>query len=349
MQRAGRARYNRRMVRSKSGGQRCEVAMLVDVETGEHNLSGRFVPDRGSMEERIFKVLGTRYSGVAVVPFGPDIAVTVGVLQKLKPRIVLNLTEWLDGDRKLDQAIAGLLDLMRCSYTGTGPLGMQLCRDKALSKRIVAAAGVDVPRCFALDSGDRIGNPGLPYPLFVKPQFGDASAEIGRAALVRTARALRERVKALRSRTDDPVICEEYIEGRDLFVGVIGNEARVLAPIEMIVGSRHTNAPKFATYRIKNDRDYRARWQVRYRCARLPRAVMIQVGQSSRTAFRELGLRDYARIDYRLTAEGRLVFIEANPNPDLNPHTFGRNLCFAGIEYRDLIFRIIETARGRCR
>jgi D-alanine-D-alanine ligase len=323
--------------------------MLVDAETGERNQSGRFVPDRGSMEQRVLESLVARYSRVAVVPFGPDIVATLAELRKLEPRIVFNLTEWVDGNRKLDHAVAGVLEMMRLRYTGTGPAGMQLCRDKALSKQIAAAAGVDVPCCFTLERNDRIENPGLPYPLLVKPQFGDGSEEIGKAALVRTGRELRKRVRAIRSRLAEPVVCEEFIPGRDIYVGVIGNEPRVLAPTEMVVGSKKASAPKFATYRLKNDGSYRTKWRVRYSLAVLPPRVMRKIAEFSKKVFRALKLRDYARLDYRLTDDGRLVFIEANPNPDLTPHTLGRNLCFVGIEYRHLIPRIVETARKRYR
>ena len=323
--------------------------MLVDAETGERRKSGRFVPDRGSMEAHVFDSLRARYRQVAVVPFGPDIMATMTQLKTLRPRIVFNLTEWVDSDRKLDHAIAGLLEMMKFRYTGTGAVGMQLCRDKALSKQIVAAAGVDVPYGFTLERGDRIENMALPFPLIVKPQFGDGSDEIGKASLVRTPRELRTRVRAIRSRLDEPVVCEEFIPGRDLYVGIVGNEPRVLAPTEMVVESKKASAPKFATYRLKNDGRYRTKWRVRYRRARLPRRIMRKISEFSKKAFRALKLRDYARLDFRLTNDGRLVFIEANPNPDLTPHTLGRNLCFVGIEYRHLIPRIVETARKRYR
>jgi len=321
--------------------------MLVDAETGERKTSGRFVPDRGSMEQRVFGSLRARYRRVAIVPFGPDIVATLAELRKLRPRMVFNLTEWVDGDRTLDHAISGLLEMMQLRYTGTGPAGMQRCRDKALSKQIAAAAGVDVPCCFALKRGDPIENPGLPYPLIVKPQFGDGSDEISKASLVRTSRELRARVRALRSRLKGPVVCEEFIPGRDIYVGIIGNGPRVLAPTEMIIGSRKASAPQFATYRLKNDGSYRTKWRVRYRLAVLPKPVLRKIADFSKKAFRALQLRDYARLDFRLTDDGRLVFIEANPNPDLTPHTLGRNLCFVGIEYRNLIPRIVETARKR--
>lgn len=343
------AGYNPRMARRKSNKLRCDVAVLVDEETGERGKSGRFVPDRGSMEQHVCRALLARYAQVAVVPFGPDVVATLTELRKLRPRIVFNLTEWVHSDRKLDHAIAALLDVMKLRYTGTGPIGMHLARDKALSKQIVAAAGVDVPRCFTLQRGDRIENPGLPFPLIVKPQFGDGSDEIGKASLVRTPLELRRQVKALRSRIDEPVVCEEFVPGRDIYVGVIGNEPRVLAPTEMVIGSRQGSAPKFATFRLKNDGAYRTRWRVKYRLARLPPSVLRRIAEFSKISFRALQLRDYARVDFRLTDDGRLVFIEANPNPDLTPHNLGRYLCLGNVEYRHLIPRIVETARKRYR
>ena len=117
------------MAQRKAGSARCDVAVLVDAENGERNNSGRFVPDRSSMEEHVYNALRRRYKRIAVVPFGPDIAATLAELTKLKPRIVFNLTEWVDGDRKLDHAIAGLLDMLKFRYTGTGPAGLQVCRE----------------------------------------------------------------------------------------------------------------------------------------------------------------------------------------------------------------------------
>lgn len=323
--------------------------MLVDVEMGEANRAGRFVPDRGSMELQVYNALRARYRNVVVVPFGPDIPATLVRLRKLKPRIIFNLTEWVNSDRTQDFAIAALLDMMKLKYTGTGPQGLQLARDKAGSKELVAAAGVDVPRHFTLLRGKPLINPGVPYPLIVKPQFGDGSDEIGKVSLVRSERELKLRARAIWSRLKEPLICEEYIPGRDIYVGLIGNEPKVLAPTEMVVGSRKKHAPTFATYRLKNDGAYRTKWRVTYRLAKLPAGIRRKVNEYSRSAFHALKMRDYGRLDFRLTDEGRLVFIEANPNSDLTPHTLGRNLCFVGIEYRHLIPRIVETARKRYR
>jgi len=329
--------------------QRCDVVMLVDVEMGEVGSRGGFVLDRGTMERHVFKALRAAYREVAVVPFGPDIPATLQRLRELKPRIVFNLTEWVDSDRTQDYAIAALLDMMKFKYTGSGPAGLQRSRDKAGAQQRVAAAGVDVPQHFTLRPGQPVVNPGLPYPLIVKPQLGDGSDEISKLSLVRSERELKLRARSIWTRLKEPLICEEYIPGRDIYVGLLGNEPRVLAPTEMVVGSRGKNAPTFATYRIKNDGAYRTKWRVSYRLAQLPAAVRRQVQAYSVAAFHALQMRDYGRLDYRLTDEGRLVFIEANPNSDLTPNTLGRDLCFVGIPYEQLIPQIVETALKRYR
>ena len=329
--------------------KRCDVLMLVDVEMGETNAAGRFVPDGGTMEVHVYKALCRRFDSVVIVPFGPDIPATLTRLKQLKPRIIFNLTEWVDSDRTQDFAIAALLDMMKFKYTGTGPAGLQLARDKAGSKELVAAAGVDVPRHFTLLPGKTVVNPGLPYPLMIKPQFGDGSDEIDKQSLVRSFAELKRRARAIWSRLKEPLICEEFIAGHDIYVGVVGNAPRVLAATEMVVGSRKKTAPKFATYRLKNNGAYRTKWRVTYRLAKLPAGVRRQVQQYTHAAFHALKMRDYGRIDYRLTDEGRLVFIEANPNSDLTPHTLGTNLCFPGITYERLIPLIVETALKRYR
>jgi len=336
------------MVASTRRRKRCDIALLVDVETGEHDGNGGFVPDAGSMESEVLRCLSERHEAVKVVPFEIGIEETVRDLRELRPRLIFNLTEWLDGDRRLDAAIAGMLDAMKIPYTGTGPVGMHLARDKALSKAIVGSLGIAVPRHVIVDSR-RTHHGDLGFPLMVKPQFGDGSDEIAKNAVVRGPRELARRVQAVRRRVKAPVLVEEYVPGTDLFVGLLGNEPRVLKPLELVVGNHEAGAPSIATSRIKTNAAYRAKWSIGYRTARLPPHVLQTIEQASIRIFHALKLRDYARIDYRLTPDDRLVFLEANPNPDLSPHTFGENQCFAGVAYADLIGGIVDAALRRAR
>jgi D-alanine-D-alanine ligase len=166
---------------------------------------------------------------------------------------------------------------------------------------------------------------------------------------VNTRTELARRVAAVRRRNSGPLMCEAFVPGRDLFVALLGNEPRVVPPLELVVGRNGHGAPRFATARVKNDGAYRTRWRVRYREARLAPEVRTAVEEASRRIFHALKLRDYARIDYRLTPGNDLVFLEANPNPDLTRHTFGRDRCFAGVAYPDLISSIVRSALSRAR
>ena len=323
---------------------RCDIVLLVDQETGRRTRNGDFIVDRGSVESQVLRVLRMQHRCVAVVRYGPDTGVTSTELRTLNPRLVFNLTEWINGDRSQDHVITRLLDNLGLPYTGTAGDGLRLTRDKVRAKAVVAALGVATPRHFM---AGMLGSAGVPFPLFVKPHYGDGSDAISGAALVQTRDELSARLKSLRSRKLGPVLCEEYVGGRDLFVALLGNKPQVLQPLELVVGREGRGAPRFATQRLKHDDAYKRRWQVSYRKAHLPRAVMDDIRRSSQRIFHVLKLRDYARIDYRLTPDNRLVFIEVNPNPDLGRHTFGREQCFAGVEYSDLIQRIVAAARRR--
>jgi D-alanine-D-alanine ligase len=326
---------------------RCDVAMLVDEETGARRVAGDFVPDRNSVESYVLNALRASYQNVVMVPFSRDIARTLSELRALRPRIVFNLTEWVAGDRALDAAIAGLLDLLKLRYTGSGPEGMRLARDKALSKNIVSALGVAVPRHFVLERGSRVINPGLAYPLIVKPQFGDGSDEVRGNSLVKSEREFRSRVRVLRRRVREPLICEEFIAGSDLYVALLGNVPQVMHPVELVIRGKGAAVPTMATFRLKNDGAYRTKWRIRWLPAKLGAAALKNIARASRGIFRALKLRDYARIDYRLTPDGHLVFLEANANPDLHPHAMGINRCFVGVQHAEVIRRIVEAARRR--
>ena len=330
-----------------SAGKRCDVALLVDEETGEYSESGRFIPESDDVEEKVLRALRKSYAHVEAVPFSPKVVETIQWLRRLRPKIVFNLTEWVEGDRKLDAAITGLLDVLKFRYTGTGPNGLRLARDKALSKQIVAEFGVPVPRYYVAEGPRDLRGHDLGFPLIVKPLFGDGSDEVNKHSVVRNEKQLRARVNALRRRLGEPAVCEEFIPGNDLYVGLLGNEPRVLTPVELVVRSTHRAAPQFATYRLKNDPRYRARWGAHYRRARLSAAQMREVRNVSRRIFKALKLRDYARLDFRLTPEGVIYFIEANPNPDLDPYALNRSGCFVGVPYARLVRTIVESARKR--
>ncbi len=338
---------NKKQRDARTVPERCDIVLLVDAEAGERRANGRYVPERSSVEAYVLEALRALRMKVTVVPFDAAVQPTISELRVLKPELVFNLTECVDLDRSQDAAIAGLLDLLGIPYTGTGPVGLRLARDKALSKHIVADLGVAVPRYFVIPERGPIRNPRVPYPLIVKPQFGDGSDEVRVNSLVKNERELVKRVRVLRRRDAGPLICEEFIEGRDLYVALLGNTPQVMPGIELVIGRRGRGAPEFASYKLKNDGAYRNRWRVRWRVAKLSRNLTRDVETASRAIFHVLKQRDYGRIDYRLTPDGRLVFLEANANPDLHPHAMGNNVCFSGVPYANALRCIVREAQAR--
>lgn len=323
-----------------------QVVLLVDVETGEWNAPGRFLPDAHSVERRVLTALKAQHRCVTVLPY-ENVRRTGAHLARLQPDVVFNLTEWIDGDRRKDAVIARQLDRLGYCYTGAGPRGLTIARDKVRAKALVARLGIAVPRHVILRKPREPLGGRVAFPVIAKPQFGDGSDGIDTRAIIRSPGQFQLRVRGAFARGQAPLLCEEYIEGRDLFVGLLGNRPEVMEPLELVVGRGGPGAPAIATQRVKNDAAYRRRWRIGYQVARLAPALRRELIEGSRRIFHALHLRDYARIDYRLAADGTLYFLEANPNPDLGPHTFGRNRCFAGVRYADLVRTIVESARRR--
>src|SRR5688572_27615506 len=150
-----------------SEARRCEVAVLVDEEVGDFDDRGRFIVERRSMESYVLKALHASGTAVTVVPFDPAITPTIEALRGLAPRLVFNLTEWVGGNRRLDASIAGMLDMMGLRYTGAGPEGMHLARDKVLAKDIVADLGVAVA-AHVVVNGRVPSTASLDFPVIVK-------------------------------------------------------------------------------------------------------------------------------------------------------------------------------------
>jgi D-alanine-D-alanine ligase len=259
--------------------------------------------------------------------------------------LVFNLTEHLGGDRRKDSHIVSLLERLRVPYTGAGPGGLALCRDKARSKRRLRRAGFDVPRFEVLAVGKRRLSARLRYPVLVKPLMRDASEEMARGSLAATARLAVERAAFLHRRTGEPVICEEFIEGRELKIPVLGNRRPiVLPPREVCFASAGNGGPTFVTSRVKNDPTYRRAWNITYPRASLSPPELRRVASVAVSIYRLLEMRGYGKIDVRLTPEGRVFFIEGNPNPDLSPGGFGTMASWAGIGYTELIRHIVRLA-----
>lgn len=284
----------------------------------------------------------------------------IGVRDKLDPllaaaperlgEVVFNLTEGFAGRPALDHAVAGVLEMLGVRYTGSAPHGLVVARDKALTKKVLQYHGIRTPGFYVHPLGNHAQRPSyLRFPLIVKPLAEDASVGIAQASIVRDDEALRERVEFLHARLGGHVIVEELIVGREMYLGVIGNDPpRPLPPIEMIF----ENVPeesRIATFKAKWSAKYRQSNGIQNVIAKdLSPEVVARLGEVAVRAFGALGLRDYARIDVRLAPDNEIYAIEANPNPFIARDEDLPNAAKeAGLEYAEFIESIVESAMAR--
>ena len=331
------------------------IVALVDVEAIQPDDPQYQRPADGAprwMEFHVVQALRALGHSVHVAAIAPPVVETIAALARQRPALVFNMTEAYCGERRYDMHLAAVLELLQLRYTGTGPESLLLCRDKAESKERLRRLGVRAPTFAVVRPGERKLSrerklPPLRYPVLVKPQLGDGSDGITRSSLALSEAAALGQAAVLHRRFGAPAICEEYIEGREFKVALVGNRRPlVLPPREVRFGPR---GPRFLTARAKNDRAYRDRSGITIPRAVLTPGELAAVSRCAVDSYRALGLRDYGKIDLRLDDRGQAWFIEANPNPDLSPTGMGTIASWAGIEYRDLIKRIVDLALRRDR
>ncbi len=285
---------------------------------------------------------------VRVLGVEDEIDVLRSACREFTPDVVFNLLVEFHGAAPYDQHVASYFELLKQPYTGCNPLGLSLARDKALSKKILLHHRIRVPRFALFPRGKRAAAPrGLAFPLFVKSQNEEASLGIAQASLVRDAGELAVRVAFLHENVGTDAIAEEFIEGRELTVGLLGHgRARVFPPWELVFASLPRGAANVATRRVKWDRDYQKRLGVLARRAQgLSGNLELEIARTARTVYRLLGLSGYARIDLRLRPDGTFFVLEANPNPDLaRSDDLAEAAEAAGLSYPGLIQRILELA-----
>jgi len=287
---------------------------------------------------------------VEIVGAQHDVKNVLEALQRFVPDVVFNLLVEFHSNPAYDQHVASLLELLQLPYTGCNPRGLTLARDKALSKQVLAAHGVDVPRFQVFERGGRVRRAReLAFPLIVKSRTEEASLGLARASLVTSERALRERVAFVHEHLATDAIVEEYLEGRELYSAVLGGaRPRVLPTWEMVFTRLPARHPPIATRAVKFSPAVQRRLGVRNRAARLAPALERRVAALARATWHALGLSGYARVDLRLTPGGRLAVLEANPNPEL---ARGEDLAdaarAAGVAYPDLIREILRIAGRR--
>nr|PZN69223.1 MAG: D-alanine--D-alanine ligase [Pseudomonadota bacterium] len=265
------------------------------------------------------------------------------IIDEWQPDVVFNLLEEFDGIVSYDQHVVAFLEMLRQPYTGCNPRGLLISRDKVLCKQVFAWHRIPSPQFQIYRRGQKVRIPRRQrYPLFVKSSTDDASLGISQASVVTDAAQLKERVEFMIEQHKSDVLVEEYIEGRELYVGVLGNQRITTFPVwELDFGSL---ANPIATRRLKWDPKYRARHGIDSAPAEnLPEGTAAQLDRLSRRIYRALGLTGYARVDFRMRPDGSVYVLEANANPHLaREEDFARAAAAAGRDYPALLDSIVK-------
>ena len=302
--------------------------------------------------DQVAAALGRGGHTVAIVGAHGDVQRLHDGICVTAPDLVFNLMEMFDDSLVGDVSVAGLLEMCGVPYTGCGPGELFLCQDKALTKKILAYEGIAYPRfaVFPRGAGFETGGGNLRMPLFVKPLRADASIGVDESrSLVRDAGALMRRVVEIHEEVHDAALAEEFIEGRELYVGILGNDEPVALPIvEMDFSGLPDGAPHVLGQRAKFDErspEYRGTRAV---IAQLPDELRARVHKISLDAYRALRVRDYGRVDLRLTDAGEIYVIEVNASCYLEEKSeLAMAARAAGLDHTALVNHIAALAVER--
>jgi D-alanine-D-alanine ligase len=296
---------------------------------------------------RTLRRLGHR---VSVLGVHGDVKRLITGLSRRRPDLVVNLMEMFGDNVFGDIPVTGLLDLLGLRYTGSGPGELYLSQDKGLTKKLLAFEDILYPR-FAVFSREAAFETGgnLRMPLFVKPLRSDASLGIGGKSLVHDAVALMEQVSAIRKELNDSALAEEYIEGREFYVGVLGNtQPKALPPVEIDFTGFPEGVPKVMDSKAKWDERSKEYKGTRSVMAQLPDELRARLQKVAVDAYRALRVRDYGRVDLRLTDTGDIYVLEVNASCYLERGSeFAMSAAAAGLDYPRLIEQIVNLALER--
>ncbi len=275
-----------------------------------------------------------------------DLGAVRAQIREWKPHIAFNLLEEFKGFAAYDQHVVSYLELLEQRYTGCNPRGLMLTHDKALSKKILSYHRIKVPRFVTFPKGRRLRRArGLRYPVLVKSLIQEGSYGISQASVVTNEEKLRERVAYLHEELDTHAIAEEYIEGRELYVAILGNRRpRTLPVLELRFDNLREGAPRIATSKVKWDWKYQEEHEIYVDVAKdLPPALERRIFRLSRRMFRLLSISGYGRIDFRLTDDGDVYVLEANPNADISEgEEMSAAFEAAGGTYPQLLERVMK-------
>jgi D-alanine-D-alanine ligase len=330
-----------------------KITALVDSATvPQDDPQFLILPKTPTTEYYVIQTIRQLGHEVTITPVEDDIIAVANQLKQQEPSLVFNMTEEFGGDRQKDKNIAAMLELLEIPFTGTGSVGLMLCRDKILCKQILTYHQIKVPDFLVFPLGEKIKLPkSIKFPMVVKPAFEDGSEGISNASVVNDVGALKQRIQFVTKKWKQGAIAEEYIEGREFYVAILGNKKLVTLPIrECIFNNKNAAGPCLATYRVKWDEKYRRKWNVKFGFAKLDKTETEKIYQTCKQVYGLLQLRDYGRIDLRLTNDNKIVILEVNANPDVaKGEELAEAAKKAGIPYEKFIEQIILAAMARYR
>ncbi len=336
------------MVRSR---KRYKALVLFDTAgtpPPDQDFSAQLKTEDWAAEAHVINALKKLGHEVRTIGVWDEPGMIIDEIKAHPPDVVFNLTEHFNEVSAYDRNVAGLLEMMDVPYTGSSPTGLTLCKNKGMAKEILAYHKIRVPNFAIFSPGTAIKRPKhLNFPLFIKPLREEGSVGISLNSFVESDEAFEERIRFIHERLDQEALAEEYIDGRELYVSILGNNRLRVFPFrEVIFTEVREGEPKFSTFKAKWDDAYRKRWGIQNIFAEpLPDGTTQRIVKICKDVYRALRIRSYGRIDLRLTSEGEIVVLEANPNPNLDRNDeFSQSALKAGLSYSRLIQRILSLA-----
>jgi D-alanine-D-alanine ligase len=296
-----------------------------------------------------YDVYSTMYNlghKVRVLGIGDRVSDLRETIRDWKPHLVFNLLEEFGGIAAYDQHVVAYLEMIRQRYTGCNPRGLMLSRDKVLTKQVLAWHRIATPAFHLFPLGKRFMAPRkLRFPLFVKSATEDASLGISQASIVDDMASLRERVTFIHEQVQSDALVEEYIDGRELYIAVLGNSRLTTLPVwELNFGTLAKVQSGIATRRMKLDTRYQEKHGITTgQVQDLDDAAVERLVKLAKRIYRALHLSGYARLDFRMRPDGSVFLLEANANPELaRGEDFAESAKVIGIDYESLITRIVN-------
>jgi D-alanine-D-alanine ligase len=315
----------------------------VPPETLEGLSDSEFV--RVKMEYDVLRALERAGHDLRTLDVTSDLGAIRRAIKEHRPHLAFNMLEGFHGVPVYDHHVVSYLELMRTPYSGCNPRGLMLSRDKELAKKILKWHAVPVPAWRTYPYGRKVRPPKVnTWPRIVKSATDESSTGISQASVVHSEEELVERVRFMHEHHGGDVMVEDYIDGREIYIGVMGNtRLQVFPPWELFLEHLREDAPRIATARLKFDVKYQKKIGASTRLAdALPDGLAEKIPRLAKRVYRALSLSGYARLDFRLDGDGKLYLLEANPNPDLSSdEDFARSAKESGLDYDALIARIV--------